>query len=68
MTAAAMHGRRSYSYSGNEYGGKRLQKIVLEVAMSGWTGIGTTVEVRIGSFHHLLLFEFDSPFCSGNIF
>ena len=48
-----MHVRRSYS--GNEYGGKRLQKIVLEVVMSGWTGVGTTVEVRIGSFSSFII-------------
>ena len=64
MTMAAMHVRRSYS--GNECGGG-LQKFASEV-MSWWTGVDRTLEVRIGFFHHLLLFEFDSPFYSGNIF
>ena len=47
-----MHGRRSYS--GNEYRGERLQKIVSEV-MSRWTGAGRTVEVRIGSFSSFII-------------
>ena len=48
-----MHARRSYS--GNEYGGKRLQKIVSEVVISGRTGVGRTVEVRIGYFSSFII-------------
>jgi len=47
-----MHAGRSYS--GNECGGKRLQKIVSEVT-SGWTGVGRPVEVRIGSFSSFII-------------
>jgi hypothetical protein len=48
-----MHARRSYS--GNECGGKRLQKKISEVVMSGTTRVGRTVEVRIGYFSSFII-------------
>ena len=55
-----MHARRSYS--GNEYGGKRLQKIVSEVVMSGRTGVGRTVEGRHNPEWIALHTKYDTSF------